>query len=92
MVRTSTNDSLDVNPWAGLRAGYAITFTVHDSDGIYITVNSSAAPFECFFDSATFHEFLIRAEAALADMDAWAAKEAAERTNRRCCERNNAHE
>jgi len=74
--RTVINtDKLIVRAWVDVRAGCDITYKVHDSEGVYVTLDGESEPFELFFDIKALRDFLVRGGEALAEMEALAAEE-----------------
>lgn len=70
--------TLVVNAWAGIHEGCDVTYNVEGSDDVYVTVSGQKQqPFEFYFQAAALRTFLERGGAALAEMNAIAAREEA---------------
>jgi hypothetical protein len=71
--------TLVVNSWVGIHEGCEITHSVSGSEGTHFVVGGQAQPFEFFFQTEALRQFVELGVKALAEMDAVAAKEEAER-------------
>jgi uncharacterized Fe-S cluster-containing radical SAM superfamily protein len=74
--------TLIVNSWVSIHEGCEITYSVNGSEGTSFTASSKTQPFEFFFQAEALRQFIAHGTKALAEMDALAAKEEAERDSR----------
>jgi len=62
--------TLVVNSWVGIHDGCDITYNVHGSDDVYVTISGEAQPFEFFFQADALRKFVELGGKALAEIDA----------------------
>lgn len=74
--------TLVVNSWVNIHEGCEITYSVNGSDGACFAAGGKTQPFEFFFQAEALRQFLTLGVTALAEMDAQADKEEAEREAR----------